>query len=146
MGGRPTCRTARPRRRVRFTLVRRHWRRPTKKASRSAYKASGLTHRSGGGNPAALFFRLLLIFEATRDRRLFLVVATCAVVVHLGALWNQFALDDVTNRGRESARAIAQRRLARVRGPILARQSGRTRVSSPSWRVVGPTITVRADG
>ena len=31
-----------------------------------------------------------------RDRRLFLVVAACAVVVHLGALWNQFALDDVT--------------------------------------------------
>ena len=103
-------------------------------------------HRSGGGNPAALFFRLLLTFEPMRDRRLFLVVAACAVVVHLGALWNQFALDDVTNRGRESARAIAQRRLARVRGPILARQSGRTRVSSPSWRVVGPTITVRADG
>ena len=31
-----------------------------------------------------------------RDRRLLLVVAACAVVVHLGALWNQFALDDVT--------------------------------------------------
>jgi len=39
---------------------------------------------------------LLLIFEPMRDRRLFLVVAACAVVVHLGALWNQFALDDVT--------------------------------------------------
>ena len=30
------------------------------------------------------------------DKRLYLAVAACAVVVHLGALWNQFALDDVT--------------------------------------------------
>ena len=29
------------------------------------------------------------------DRRLYLTVAACAVVVHLGALWNQFAMDDV---------------------------------------------------
>src|SRR5256886_117201 len=28
-------------------------------------------------------------------RRLYLTVALCAVVVYLGALWNQFALDDV---------------------------------------------------
>src|SRR5213596_3539932 len=28
-------------------------------------------------------------------RRLYITVALCAVVVHLGALWNQFALDDV---------------------------------------------------
>ena len=29
------------------------------------------------------------------DRRLYLSVAACAVVVYLGALWNQFAMDDV---------------------------------------------------
>ncbi len=28
-------------------------------------------------------------------RRLYITVALCAVVVYLGALWNQFALDDV---------------------------------------------------
>src|SRR5204863_7979196 len=28
-------------------------------------------------------------------RRLYITVALCAVVVHLGALWNKFALDDV---------------------------------------------------
>jgi len=30
------------------------------------------------------------------DKRLYLTVAACAVVVHIGALWNQFAMDDVT--------------------------------------------------
>jgi protein O-mannosyl-transferase len=29
-----------------------------------------------------------------KDKRLYFVVAACAVVVHLGALWNQFAMDD----------------------------------------------------
>ena len=31
-----------------------------------------------------------------KDKHLYLTVAACAVVVHLGALWNQFAFDDVT--------------------------------------------------
>jgi len=30
-----------------------------------------------------------------KETRLYLAVATCAIVVHLGALWNQFAMDDV---------------------------------------------------
>ena len=30
-----------------------------------------------------------------KDKRLYLAVAACAVVVHIGALWNQFAMDDV---------------------------------------------------
>src|SRR5204863_10075054 len=29
-----------------------------------------------------------------KDKRLYLAVAACAAVVHIGALWNQFALDD----------------------------------------------------
>jgi len=29
-----------------------------------------------------------------KDKRLYLAVAACAVVVHIGALWNQFAMDD----------------------------------------------------
>src|SRR5258705_14021626 len=28
------------------------------------------------------------------DKQLYLVIAACAVVVHLGSLWNRFALDD----------------------------------------------------
>ncbi len=31
----------------------------------------------------------------SQDKRLYLAVAACAVVVHIGALWNQFAMDDV---------------------------------------------------
>ncbi len=31
----------------------------------------------------------------TNTRRLFLAVAAVAVVVHLGALWNRFAMDDL---------------------------------------------------
>src|SRR6266576_3271663 len=49
------CRTRRLRRRVLCTSVRPRWRLPTRKASRSARKVSGLTHQGGGGNPAALF-------------------------------------------------------------------------------------------
>ena len=30
-----------------------------------------------------------------RDRRLYLAVAACAVIVYLGALWNRFAFDDI---------------------------------------------------
>ncbi len=29
------------------------------------------------------------------DRRLYLAIAACAVIVHLGALWNGFAMDDL---------------------------------------------------
>ena len=32
--------------------------------------------------------------KLTRDARLYLAVAGCAVVVYAGALWNRFALDD----------------------------------------------------
>ena len=32
----------------------------------------------------------------TSSRRLYAIVAACAVVVHLGALWNRWAMDDVT--------------------------------------------------
>ena len=32
--------------------------------------------------------------KVTRDARLYLAVAVCAVVVYIGALWNRFALDD----------------------------------------------------
>src|SRR6266487_3259268 len=49
------CRTPRPPRRARCTWVRPSWPRLTKRASRSARKASGLTQEGGGGDPAALF-------------------------------------------------------------------------------------------
>ncbi len=42
-------------RRARCTWVRPSWPRLTKRASRSARKASGLTQEGGGGDPAALF-------------------------------------------------------------------------------------------
>ena len=31
----------------------------------------------------------------SRDRRLYLAVAICALVPHIGALWNGFAMDDL---------------------------------------------------
>src|SRR4051812_26458612 len=59
MGSRLPCPIRRRPRRARFTWVRRRWRLPTRKASRSARKATGLTHQGGGGDPAALFFPIL---------------------------------------------------------------------------------------
>src|SRR6266404_5246764 len=52
----PTCRTPRPPRHAPFTWVRRRWPRLTKRASRSARKASGLTQEGGGERSPPLFF------------------------------------------------------------------------------------------
>src|SRR5258705_1172772 len=48
----------------------------------------------GGGGTPPPFFSCLLYCGAMKDKRLYLAVAACAVVVHIGALWNQFAMDD----------------------------------------------------
>src|SRR5438105_490610 len=57
MVGRPACRTPRLRRPARFMSGRRRWRLPTRKASRSANKASGLkASRAAGSNPRRSFF------------------------------------------------------------------------------------------
>src|SRR5258706_6997192 len=51
------CRTPRRPRRAQCTSGRRRWPRLTKRASRSARKASGLTQEGGGGqSPPLLFF------------------------------------------------------------------------------------------
>src|SRR6266576_4200287 len=50
------CPIPRRRRPARFTSGPLSWRLQTRKASRSARKAFGMTHLSGGGNPAALLF------------------------------------------------------------------------------------------
>src|SRR6266850_6990282 len=61
MASRPPCLTPRPRRRAPSTSGPRRWPRPTKRASRSARKVSGLTREGRrGGIPAARFFGVFL--------------------------------------------------------------------------------------
>src|SRR6266508_1642359 len=96
MDSRPPCPTPRRRRRARFTSGRRRWRLPTRKASRSASKASGLMHRSGGDDPRRSSFGPYLGAHESGQTPLYReLIPERAVVVHIGALWNQFAMDDV---------------------------------------------------
>src|SRR6267142_2449719 len=63
MGSRLMCPTPRRPRRVLSTSGRRHWRLPTRKASRSARKASGLTQLGGGVYSPPLFFGAEIVVQ-----------------------------------------------------------------------------------
>src|SRR2546428_483765 len=64
------------------------WRSPTRRALGSRGTPPGTVHSSAEVTPP-------LERAARRPRRLYAVVAACAVVVYLGALWNRFAVDDL---------------------------------------------------
>src|SRR5881296_3477162 len=64
------------------------WRSPTRRALTFPWTPPGTVHSSAEVTPP-------LERAAPRPRRLYAVVAACAVVVYLGALWNRFAVDDL---------------------------------------------------
>src|SRR3989454_195029 len=64
------------------------WRSPTRRALGSRGTPPGTVHSSAEVTPP-------LERAAHRPRRLYALVAACAVVVYLGALWNRFAVDDL---------------------------------------------------
>src|SRR5882672_3687072 len=100
VGPRRSATPRRPRRAL-FTSGRRRLRLPTKKANRSARKASGLTHQGGGGDPAALFFPILgpMAKPALRVELLFYLTFLVAFALLVGVATSLFALAIAPDRG-----------------------------------------------
>src|SRR6266478_2967895 len=107
MGGRPTLRTPRPRSSATSTSGRLHWRLPTRKASQSANKASGLMLQGGGGEiPRRIF--LALSWGPMSDPRpkpalrvelLFYLTFLAAFAILVGVATSQLALSIAPERG-----------------------------------------------